>query len=43
MYRNIGMPDSMIEAFPPAPQPAVPDIDLVPELAGIDNPWKKHG
>lgn len=43
MYRNIGMPDSMMEGFPPAPQPAVPDIDLQPELVGVDNPWKKHG
>jgi catechol 2,3-dioxygenase len=41
MYRNIGMPDSMTEAFPPASQGAVPDIDL----AGVarDNPWRKHG
>jgi catechol 2,3-dioxygenase len=44
MYRNIGMPDSMMEAFPPAPQPAVPDADLQPELAtGVVNPWRKHG
>ena len=43
MYRNIGMPDSMMEAFPPAPGAAVPDIDLQPELAAVSNPWKKHG
>jgi catechol 2,3-dioxygenase len=43
MYRNIGMPDSMMEAFPAAPEAAVPDIDLQPEMANVTNPWKKHG
>jgi catechol 2,3-dioxygenase len=43
MYRNIGMPDSMMEAFPPAAMPAAPDIDLQPELTGVANPWRKHG
>jgi len=43
MYRNIGMPDTMMEAFPAAPEPAAPDIDLQPEMAGGINPWKKHG
>jgi catechol 2,3-dioxygenase len=43
MYRNIGMPDSMMEAFPAAPEAAVPDIDLQPEIAAVTNPWKKHG
>jgi catechol 2,3-dioxygenase len=42
MYRNIGMPDSMMEAFPPASGPAMPDADLVPATAGA-NPWAKHG
>jgi catechol 2,3-dioxygenase len=42
MYRNIGMPDSMMEAFPPDAGPVVPDIDLQPEPATV-NPWKKHG
>lgn len=43
MYRNIGMPDSMMEAFPPAPEAAAPDIDLQPASGGVANPWKKHG
>lgn len=44
MYRNIGMPDSMLEAFPAAPEPAIPDIDLQPEMVGgVINPWRKHG
>jgi catechol 2,3-dioxygenase len=43
MYRNIGMPDTMMEAFPAAPEPAAPDIDLQPEMAGGINPWTKHG
>lgn len=43
MYRNIGMPDSMMEAFPPGPGGAMPDADLVPEAAGATNPWAKHG
>lgn len=42
MYRNIGMPDSMLEAFPPDAAPAVPDIDLPGEPATV-NPWKKYG
>jgi catechol 2,3-dioxygenase len=42
MYRNIGMPDSMLEAFPPDARPAVPDIDLHAEPETV-NPWKKHG
>ena len=43
MYRNVGMPNSMTEAFPPATEPAVPDIDLQPEFAVNFNPWEKHG
>lgn len=44
MYRNIGMPDSMMEAFPPAAGPAMPDADLAPPVgAGAANPWAKHG
>ena len=43
MYRNIGMPDSMMEAFPPAPGFAMPDADLVPAGADAANPWAKHG
>jgi catechol 2,3-dioxygenase len=43
MYRNIGMPDSMMEAFPPAPAPVMPDIDLQPVVTAGANPWAKHG
>ncbi len=43
MYRNIGMPDSMTEAFPPGPGRVMPDADLHPELVGVANPWSKHG
>jgi len=43
MYRNIGMPDSMTEAFPHATEPVVPDADLPPAFAGHENPWKKYG
>ena len=43
MYRNIGMPDSMMEAFPPAAGQVVPDADLVPVSSGAANPWAKHG
>lgn len=43
MYRNHGMPDSMMEAFPPARERSVPDADLVPALADDENPWKVHG
>jgi catechol 2,3-dioxygenase len=43
MYRNIGMPDSMMEAFPPASGGAMPDADLVPAGADAANPWAKHG
>jgi len=43
MYRNVGMPDSMMEAFPAAPEAAIPDIDLQPEMTSVTNPWKKHG
>lgn len=35
MYRNLGFPDSMLEAFPPAAAAAVPE----PELAALANPW----
>lgn len=35
MYRNVGFPDSMLEAFPPATAGAVPE----PELAALVNPW----
>jgi catechol 2,3-dioxygenase len=35
MYRNMAMPDSMMEAFPPAAAGAVPEGDL----AGMANPW----
>ena len=42
MYRNLGMPDSMMDAFPMASGAAMPDIDLQPEEAVL-NPWKKHG
>lgn len=36
MYRNLDMPFSMTEAFPPAPQGAMPDADL--NLDAL-NPW----
>jgi catechol 2,3-dioxygenase len=36
MYRNLDMPHSMMEAFPPAARGAVPDADL--EMAEA-NPW----
>jgi catechol 2,3-dioxygenase len=45
MYRNVDMPNSMLEAFPPAPEPAVGE----PEMAGnVDqtgalNAWSKQG
>jgi catechol 2,3-dioxygenase len=42
MYRNLGMPDSMMEAFPTADGYAMPDVDLQPEEVPV-NPWKKHG
>ena len=35
MFRNLSMPDSMMEAFPPAEAAAIPE----PELAGLANPW----
>ncbi|MFZ1995253.1 MAG: VOC family protein [Solirubrobacteraceae bacterium] len=35
MFRNLAMPDSMMDAFPPADAAAVPE----PELAGLANPW----
>ncbi|MBV8708476.1 MAG: VOC family protein [Acidobacteriaceae bacterium] len=43
MYRNLGMPDSMMEAFPPARGAAMPDADLEPATVGGANPWAKHG
>ena len=43
MYRNHGMPDSMMDGFPPAPGRVVPDADLVPALSESENPGKKHG
>jgi catechol 2,3-dioxygenase len=43
MYRNVGMPNSMMEAFPPAPEPVMPDADLEPTVTGVKNPWVKHG
>ena len=43
MYRNLGMPDSMMEAFPPASAPVMPDADLGPTFPGLKNPWVKHG
>ncbi|GGJ58469.1 VOC family protein [Deinococcus roseus] len=39
MYRNQGMPNSMLEAFPPANAPAAAEIDLPAPV----NPWVKHG
>ena len=42
MYRNIGMPDSMMEAFPPASAPVMPDADLEPTFHGLKNPWGKR-
>lgn len=39
MFRNLAMPDSMMEAFPPADAGAVPE----PELAGLSNPWAQKG
>jgi catechol 2,3-dioxygenase len=43
MYRNISMPEAMMDAFPPAPEPAAADLELPPVLAGTKNPWAKHG
>ena len=40
MYRNVDMPHSMMEAFPPAKQGAAPDADL--ELGEDANPWAKQ-
>ena len=42
-YRNISMPDSMMEAFPPARGPVMPDADLHPTVTAEANPWAKHG
>jgi catechol 2,3-dioxygenase len=39
MYRNLAMPDSMMEAFPGGDAGAVPEADL----AAIANPWAKGG
>jgi catechol 2,3-dioxygenase len=35
MFRNLSMPDSMMDAFPPADASAIPE----PELAALANPW----
>lgn len=35
MYTNVGYPPSMLEAFPPAAEAAMPE----PELAALANPW----
>ena len=43
MYRNLGMPDSMNDAFPPAPEAAMAEMDLPPVLVQKRNPWAKHG
>lgn len=44
MYRNTSSPDSMMESFPPAAEPAMPDADLEPAVpAGTFNPWGKRG
>ena len=37
MYRNLPMPDSMMEAFPPASGAVTPE----PEFAGQANPWAR--
>ena len=41
MYRNLSMPDSMMESFPPSDGPAVADADLVPAGIGTVNPWAR--
>jgi catechol 2,3-dioxygenase len=37
MYRNLAMPDSMLEAFPPAPGPVVGEPELA--MSTSINPW----
>jgi catechol 2,3-dioxygenase len=37
MYRNLSMPDSMMEAAPPAAGAVTPE----PEFAGLANPWAR--
>jgi catechol 2,3-dioxygenase len=41
MYRNVAMPDSMMEAFPPAAAGAAPELGAQPAgvAGGIENPW----
>ncbi|WP_026234615.1 VOC family protein [Calidithermus timidus] len=41
-YRNTAMPDSMLEAFPPAEKVAAADLELVPD-SQQPNPWGKRG
>lgn len=45
MYRNVAMPDSMMEAFPPAPAGAMPELGAQPVGAGggMENPWGAPG
>jgi catechol 2,3-dioxygenase len=46
MYRNVAMPDSMMEAFPPHEQGAVPELGAQPvgaHAGGIENPWGAPG
>ena len=38
MYLNIGIPDLVREAFPPAPGPVMLDADLEPAFAGTKSP-----
>jgi catechol 2,3-dioxygenase len=38
MYRNLDMPDSMLEAMPPAPEGAVGEPEMVAS-GQIGNPW----
>ncbi|PZA08061.1 MULTISPECIES: VOC family protein [unclassified Meiothermus] len=41
-YRNAAMPDSMLEAFPPADKVAAADLELLPDRQQF-NPWGKRG
>lgn len=40
MYRNVAMPDTMMEAFPPV-EPAAAGAE--PAAAGVANPWARPG
>ena len=43
MYRNLEPPNAFLEAFPPAPMPAVPELGMQPVTAAVANPVAKRG